>query len=574
MILKRRLCLVELEERITPSATFILNAGNPTVTYTENFDGSAGDVVTLHFADGGSGGNVMVNVGGSGGNANDHIDLIKFDGLCNAAASFSATVEGTGTNPASNGIIDTVRTVNFDVPTAGPGAILIEGNITAVHGTTVTSLTVASNNGTAVNTPVAHTLGGNLGHLTLNKIDGGSIQVDGNASRITSVGAFGAASATTLTVNGNLDSLRANTIDNSTIVLGSVGKIAVIGGFGSGVPNALTVVGDLGALTAANIQDSSITIVGGAGTIAATGLVTGGEFSSTLIVGHNLKSLTATNIDSSSINIIGTANKIAAANNFNVSSLSVGHNLGSLTAVNISSSSISIGNDAGKIAATGDVSVTGLTVRSDLRNLTGANISSSGISIGDDAGNIAATANFGVTGMTVGGDLSSLTAKNISSSSISVSGDAGKIAATGDYSVTGLTIGSDLRTLTAKNIISSGISVDGNVGKIAVTGDFGVTGLSVHFDLRSLIAKTATSLTSPIIVGGSIGTFSMPLASFSAGTIETGGLKHVFDVLGEADTATRTVTHDLSTVPVITTANYVAGGTLIVHANVPDSRFE
>jgi len=171
MILKRKLGLLELEQRIAPSVTTItLDAANPTYSYTENFGGTLGDVVTLAFDDGSSTGSVDVGLHYDGTNTNDYITTIVFDSSCTEDSTFRALVTGGGSNPDADGIIDKVQEVDFDAPDA-MGTIEIEGNldangagdVAAVHGNHIEHLIVRSaQSGDGTNDISDRSVGGNI----------------------------------------------------------------------------------------------------------------------------------------------------------------------------------------------------------------------------------------------------------------------------------------------------------------------------------------------------------------------------------------------------------------------------
>lgn len=599
MKLTRKLGLMELEERITPSTTVILNADNPTVTYLEHSGGNDGDVVTLRFDDGGHGGSVTVNVGGTGLNENSQIDLIKFDGLCDASCSFSATVEGDQTNAASNGIIGNsdsataygVKLVDFTVPSAGPGSVTIEGNVQTIQGTTVNSLTVQSNDGlgqTTLSKTFPHYLGGNVGTFTLNSIDGGDIQIDGSANKIAVAGVLGSASATTLRVNGTVGALTAASIDHSTIALGSASKIAVKGDFGSVHENTLTVYGELGSLTASTINDGTITvgnttnpaIAGNVNKISATGTGTSGEFSATLNIIGNLGTLSANTISSPSIGIGGDASTIAAKGDISVGgAVTVSGNLGTLKALDINISTLAVAGSASKIAATGNIGINDLTVHHNLGGLSAANITSS-ITVDGDCGKIAAKGLFSATALTVGEDLSGLTAATISATNMNITGNSGQIKATGSFGVQNtFHVGQDLSGLSAGSIAATTFTVDGNAGKITDKGMLGPTTTALAFTIGGDLAglSTADVAADTIAVAGdcgavkSTGTFSPTsftvggdLTSLNAASIAVGAI----DISGDSGAIKATgvfvantelaVGHNLKSL----TANGIAAGSI------------
>jgi len=224
MIFRRKLGLMELEQRIAPSVTTItLDASNPTYSYTENFGGTLGDVVTLSFDDDGSGGSVAVGIHYDGTNTNDYIKTIVFDSSCDEDCTFSALVTGGETNDDANGIIDKVKHVDFMAPDA-MGTIEIEGNVNAewagdavaIEGNHIEHLIVRSND-TATTGTVPHDVYTQGGNITMDE-DRVAIYIHEGLDRHDDISVYGA-------INGgaNIDiGIRIDGYAEGTISLGDM----------------------------------------------------------------------------------------------------------------------------------------------------------------------------------------------------------------------------------------------------------------------------------------------------------------------------------------------------------------
>jgi len=116
-----------------------------------------------------------------------------------------------------------------------------------------------------------------------------------------------------------------------------------------------------------------------------------------------------------------------------------------------------------------------------------------------------------------------------------------------------VTIGGDAGTILVRHDLDAPISVNGNAFAISAIHD-------------------TDGIEDPIHIGGDLINFKANRAPFMGSVEIQGSLKGTFDVLGGANSDTRTVEFD--PVADITTAHYETGGTLIVHSQVKGGKIK
>jgi len=121
MNLRRKLGLMELEQRIAPATTITLISGSPDYSFTE----ADGDTVFVHstgIPGGINPGSIALTDTGAG--PFDSLDSVVFDGLCVQATTLSVAVTGgSGDGGATVGVIDSHNAAHI-------GTISVEGNVT------------------------------------------------------------------------------------------------------------------------------------------------------------------------------------------------------------------------------------------------------------------------------------------------------------------------------------------------------------------------------------------------------------------------------------------------------------